>query len=262
MEIIDHSPYPLKEGKMSLLNQIRGTLDFGLSWYPQMQAQAALITSLSRLLGDKYIALNNLTLSDVDVAIPVIIIGPSGLQVLYVTSLGGVYQAKEDSWLVQDAGRGFKVTKPNLMILSLLMGRAVEVFLKRNGFEIEAQTALVCVSPHMFVETIRPAVRVILSDAVEKFIGSFSQNKTTLDQDAVRRAADLLTNPPKADVVSSPADLRPELAPAPLKKRNNFPAAIGKVNFSRKQWAILLVLLALLICLLMTFIAVFVFMQN
>jgi hypothetical protein len=247
---------------MSLLDRLRGSLDFGLSWYPQMQAQAALITSLSRLLGDKYIALNNVILSDVNVAIPVIIIGPAGLQVLYVTGLGGVYRAKEDNWLVQDAGRGFKVTKPNLLKLSLLMGRAVEVFLKRNGFEIEVQTALVCVSPHMFVETIHPAVRVILSDAVEKFIVSFSQNKTILDQDAVRHTADLLTNPPKAEVVSSPADLNQELAPPPVEKRNNFLAPFGKVNFSRKQWAILLVLVVLLICLLMTFIAAFVFMHN
>jgi hypothetical protein len=260
MEIIDHSPYPLKEGKLSLVDRFRGSLDFGLSWYPQMQAQAVLLSSLSRLLSDQYIALNNITLSDVDVAIPVIIIGPTGLQVLYVTSLGGVYRAKEENWLVQDSSRGFKVSKPNLLTRSLLMGRAVEVFLKRNGLEVQVQTALVFVSPHMFVETIRPPVRVILSDAIEKFIVSFSQNRTTLDQDAVRRAADLLTNPIKVEVESAPVDLREELAPPPVKKRNKFLAAFGKVNLSRKQWTIILVLQVLLICLLMTFIAAFIFM--
>lgn len=262
MEIIDHSPYPLKEGKLSLLDRIRGSLDFGLSWYPQMQAQAALITSLSRLLGDKYIALNNITLPDVDVAIPAIVIGPTGLWVLYVTSLGGVYRAKEENWLAQDAGHGFKVAKPNYLTLSVLMGRAVEVFLKRNGVDIQAQTALVCVSPHMFVETIRPAVRVILSDAIEKFIVSFTQGQTVLDPDVVRQAADLLTQPPKPEEGSSPADLRQELAPAPVKKQSNFRGVFGRVNFTRKQWAVIIVLQALLICLLMTFIAAFVYMQN
>lgn len=261
MEIIDHSPYPLKEGKMSLLDRIRGTLDFGLSWYPQMQAQATLVSNLSRLLGDKYIVLNNITLPDVDVAIPVIVIGPVGLQVLYVTNLGGVYRAKEEGWLVQDAGHGFKVTRPNLLMRAALMGRAVEVFLKRNGLETQVQTALVFVSAHMFVESIRPAVRVILSDAVEKFVVSFSQNQPILDPEGVRHAADLLANPSKPEATSSPEDLRQDLAPQPVKKQNNFRSPFGKVNFSRKQWAIIIISQVLLICLVMAFIAAVIFYQ-
>ena len=101
------------------------------------------------------------------------------------------------------------------MTRAMLMGRAVEIFLKRNGLETQVQTALVFVSAHMFVESIRPAVRVILSDAVEKFVVSFAQNQPVLDPDGVRRAADLLTNPVTA-AASSPADLRQELAPQEL----------------------------------------------
>jgi hypothetical protein len=238
---------------MSFLDRIRGSLDYGLSWYAELKAQEAVINSMGKLLGDKYIVLHNITLPDADVTIPLILIGPTGVYILYVTSLGGVYRAKADAWMVQESGRGFKTARPNLLTLTQLMGRGLQVYLKRSGVEIDAQAVLVCVSSDMFVESIRPMVRVILSDAIEKFIASLAQSKTSLEPDTVRRIADLLSNPPKPVDEKKPEEIAP--VEIPEKKKNTFLAAFGKVNFTPRQWFILGILQVLLVCLLITFIA-------
>jgi hypothetical protein len=258
MEIIDHSPYPLKEGKMSLLERIRGSLEYGLSWYAELQAQESIIGSLSQLLGNDYILMHGFSLPDTEINIPLIIVGPSGLHVLYVTALAGVYRAKGDNWLLQESGRGMRNARPNLLARTNLMGRAVEVYLKRNGCDVIVQTALICSNSKMFVESIRSSARVILSDAIEKFVSSWTQDSAGLDAEEVRRVADLLTNPPKpvepAVVEGQPAD--PLAGSKPVKKQSSFEAAIGKVNFTSRQWMLMGILLVLVVCLLVTFILV------
>jgi hypothetical protein len=178
--------------------------------------------------------------------------------VLYVTPLGGVYRAKADAWLIQESGHGFRTARPNLLTFTQLMGRGLQLFLKRNGIEVDAQAVLVCVSSDMFVESIRPVVRVILSDAIEKFIASLAQTKGALDPDAVRRIADLLSTPPQPEEEKKPEETAPVEIPAvavPEKKKNPFLAAFGKVNFTSRQWVILGILQVLLVCFLITFIA-------
>jgi hypothetical protein len=263
MEIIDRSPYPLKEGKMSFMDRMRGSLEYGFSWYAELQAQESILNSLSRLLGNDYIAMHGVTLPETEISIPLMVIGPTGVHVFYVTPLAGVYRAKGDNWLTQESGRGMRNAHPNLLARTQLMGRAVEVYLKRNGCDITVQTALICSSSKMFVESIRPSTRVILSDAIEKFVSSWPQDSTGLDAEGVRRVADLLTNPPKP-VEPTPAEPavvegQPAVTPAgskPVKKQSGFEAAIGKINFTSRQWILMGILLLLVVCVLVTFILV------
>ena len=209
MEIIDHSPYPMQDGKISFMDRVRGTLDYGLGWYGERQAQEAVIASMGKLLSNKFVVLHNFSIPDVDVAIPIILVGPSGVQVMYTTSLGGVYRAKADTWMVQESGRGFKNARPNLLTRAQLMGRSLDIFLKRNGINVDTQATLVCASADMFVESVRPIVRIILSDAIEKFVSSQVQLKETLNDAAVRQVVDVLVNP-----VKSPEESQPDEAAA------------------------------------------------
>jgi hypothetical protein len=263
MEIIDRSPYPLKEGKMSFMDRMRGSLEYGFSWYAELQAQESIITSMSRLLGNDYVAMHRVTLPETDITIPLMAVGPTGLYILYVTPLAGVYRAKGENWLIQESGRGMRNARPNLLARTQLMGRAVEVYLKRNGCNVTVQTALLCSSPKMFVESVRPSTRVILSDAIEKFISSWGQDSASLGAEEVRHITDLLTNPPKPvePVAAEPAVIENQPAVPPLesksvKKRSSIEAAFGKVNFTSRQWIMIGVLVALLVCLLVAFIAI------
>jgi hypothetical protein len=213
-------------------------------------------------LGNDYIALHNITMPETEVNIPLMVIGPTGVYVLYVTPLAGVYRAKGDNWLIQESGRGMRNAHPNLLARSQLMGRAVEVFLKRNGCDVTVQTALLCSSSKMFVESIRPSTRVIMSDAIEKFITSWAQENANLNADVVHQIADLLTTQPKpvAPAVVEPvaAEGQPIVQPA-ASKPSGFEAAFGKINFTTRQWILMGVLLALLVCVLLTFIAIVLF---
>ena len=265
MEIIDRSPYPLKEGKMSFMERVRGSLEYGLSWYAELQAQDSIITRLSQMLGNDYVVMHGVTLPDAEITIPLMVVGRTGLYILYVTPLTGVYRAKGENWLTQESGRGMRNAHPNLLNRTLLMGRAVEVFLNRNGCSVKPQTALICSSPKMFVESIRPSARVILSDALDNYVASWTPDSATLSEEDVHHVAELLTNPPKPvePILAEPVALdgQSPVLPTPVRKQSGLDAAIGKINFTSRQWILMGILLALVICLLVAFIAVVLFVK-
>jgi len=171
--------------------------------------------------------------------------------------------------LIQDAGRGMRNARPNLLARTQLTGRAVEVFLKRNKCDITVQTALLCASPKMFVDSIRrPSVRVILSDAIEKYVASWPEDSAGLSGEEVHHIANLLLGQPEPTqpIVVEPAVVEPveeegqltdsSVAAKPIKKQSDFDAIFGKINFTTRQWSIIGVLVAMLVCVLVTFIAI------
>ncbi len=51
-----------------------------------------------------------------------VLVGPTGIQVIYASALKGVYRAKNDTWSVMDnRSHRFKPAQPNLIARTLLM---------------------------------------------------------------------------------------------------------------------------------------------
>jgi len=210
MQIIDRSPIRSTAAGLSTMDRIRSVLKLGFSGTEELQAQAQIIELFNRYFDDKFILLRNRVLPDLDIPIPIILACPVGVLLLYVTPLKGIYRARADTWSVVDSRRHFKPARPNLLNRTILMARAVQVYLERQGMPgIDVEPVLLCTDPGIHVETIRPSVRVVMIDALDRFIAGLQQGQITLTGPEVEMIVERLLKPPAPDEKPAPQPAPP-----------------------------------------------------
>lgn len=249
MKIIDRTPFVDEYGGMSFSDRIKAGMQFGFGWMKELKAQQALVARLKRTLSDRFTLLMNTTLPDLEVPVPIILIGPPGITIIYVTPLRGVYRARGDQWLEVTADRQNRRAKPNLITRTALFAGAIRVFVEKNNFQsLPVEGVLVCSDPGMYVESTRPVTRVVLSDAIDMFINGFNQTQAVVSYETTSQLVQAIT---------TPAAPSAELAAAPSAKAR--PAATASANkLSSRQWIVLGVMAALLVCALIAFLVLLV----
>ncbi len=200
MKVIDKTPLQNEKGEIGPLQRLQGTLEYGLSWYAEMEAQKTVVAQLDQVLEKGFTLIRNVTLGKSTIIEPLILLGPPGVYVLYVTPRSGLYEAKGDQWNVIKSGHSYPASV-NLMSRVARLARAVQVFLERQGVTLPGpvEPVLVASSPAMHIDSLRPMVRVVLSDAVRQFAGSLLQARPVLKAEVVYDLADRIITPrPKA----------------------------------------------------------------
>src|SRR5450759_4626018 len=134
MKIIDQTPFFNNEtGEISFLDRGKAMLKYGASWFKEVEAQKQVLTVLDNVLDRNYTLLRNVSPPGLETSFHFILVGPAGVFVMYVTPLTGIFRAKGDQWGTI-SGNAFKNEKPNLMTRTERMARAVQVFLRRQGY--------------------------------------------------------------------------------------------------------------------------------
>jgi hypothetical protein len=242
MKVLDYSPIPFETGKISIQDRLQGIMKFGFSWVSEMKSQEVVQNTLGRLLDNSYTFIKNLTLPEAEVQIPLILVGPHGLSVLYNSSIRGVYRAKEDDWsAIDNRSRSFKPAKPNLVMRTKLMSRAVESHLVDAGYNVDIESVLVFTNPGVHVDSHRPSVRVLLFDALEQFGARLGQSRPVLAPEDTRAIINALTVQPKTeDELSSSSEPRASVAEvADTKFSQALQPLQRRMNFSKRQWILL-----------------------
>ena len=212
MKIIDKTPLQNEKGEISGLQRLQGTIEFGLNWYPEVQAQKIVVAQLESVLEKGFTLIRNLTLHNSQIVVPLILIGVPGVYVIRVTPLSGLYEAKGDQWNIIKNGRSYPEAI-NLLGLTARLARALQVFIERQGVVLPGpvEAVLMATNPGMHIETLRPTVRVVLSDGVKQFASSLLQARPVLKTELVYDLADRIISPrPKASTQTS--SQTPELA--------------------------------------------------
>ncbi|MDP2994321.1 MAG: hypothetical protein Q8N46_04270 [Anaerolineales bacterium] len=284
MKIIDQTPFFNNEtGEISLLDRGKALMKYGAGWIKEVEGQKQVITVLGKVLDRNYTLLRNVTPPVLEASFPFILVGPAGVFVMYVTPLTGMFRAKGDQWGTI-TGNTFKNEKPNLLTRTERMARAIQVFLHRQGYsEITTVDAiLLCSDPSVHVDSIRPIIRVVMRDALERFAISIMQARVVLSPESVQDVIERILNPPKpappqpAETLAAagpetlvsaqveepyvPAFALPESqAPAWSNEPASLPIAGTEARsqvprrkgLNKKQWAFLIVMLVIW-CLLIT----------
>ena len=210
MKVIDKTPLQNDKGQIGPLQRLQGTLEHGFQWYPELEAQQAVMAQLERVLEKGFTLLRNVTLGRSSITEPLILVGPPGVYVLYVTPLSGLYEARGDQWNEVRSGRSYPAGS-NLMQRVARMARALQVFLERQGMTLPGpvEPVLVASSPAMHIDSVRPMARIVLSDAVRQFAASLVQARPILRPDQVSEIADrILTPRPKPAAGPEPDELK------------------------------------------------------
>jgi hypothetical protein len=232
MKIIDKTLSQNEDGKIGLVPRLLGTLQHGMAWYPELEAQKAVVAQLDHVLEKGYTLIRNFTLVKSQITEPLILIGPPGIYVIYVTHLSGFYEAKGDQWNVVIGGRA-SPAPVNLLFRVARLARALQVYLNRQGASLPGavEPVLVASSPAMHIDSLRPVARVVLSDAVRQWAASLLQARPVLRPEQVFDFADRIITPRSQDTPSQaeleatpPAVAQPVAGEAPSRARAIFRA--------------------------------------
>ena len=212
MKIIDQTPFFSAEGKIGVVDKAKATMKFGAAWIQETQAQAAILPLLDRGLEKKYTLLRNVKLAGLEIIIPLILVGPTGVYAMYVTGLRGMYRAKGDQWGTI-SGDDLKPASVNLLTRTARMARAVQVYFQRQGHELPlmVEAVLLCADPGMHVDSVRPIIRVVQYDAIDRFALTVSQARAVIDSMTIQDIVDRILNPkPAAAAQATPPPPAPE----------------------------------------------------
>ncbi len=224
MRVIDKTPLQNDKGEIGLLERLQGTLKYGFSWYSDLEAQKAIIAQLDRVIEKSFVLIRNLTLPGSEIVVPIILVGVSGVYVIHVTPLTGVYEARGDQWGTNNNGR-FTPAPINLMTRVAQWAKVLQKYLDRQGITLPSpiEPVLIASSPAMQIESTRPLVRVVMSDAVNIFATSLLQARPVMRSDLVYDLADRIVDPrpktaqppqPAAPVQTPQAEAQPAQAPS------------------------------------------------
>ena len=214
MKIINKTPLEDQKGEISFSARIQGTLKYGLSWFSDMEAQKFVIALLNRTLEKGYVLIRNFTLPGSDIVIPIILIGPFGIQVILTTKVKGFFEAKGDQWNTKDINGRSQPAGINLIGRVSQYARVLQKYLQFQKIENPGQIEPVLIStdPGAHIESMRPVARVVQSDAIKQFAASLSQARPVLRSEQVYELAEHIVNPlpPEAKVSLQPKPPRME----------------------------------------------------
>ncbi|HEX9681026.1 MAG TPA: hypothetical protein VGA32_06200 [Anaerolineales bacterium] len=218
MNLVERSEFRSEDGSISLEQRLQATLKFGLNWYADMQGQDFVTQRLKRSLGKEYVLIRNLTLPGTPMVLPLIVLGPQGVQVLLATSARGVFRAKDNEWLSFDArARVFRRSHPNLQAEVTAHAHGLFEFFKQRGYTLpEVEAVLVFANPRTHVDVARPGVRIVLADAIDHFAANLLQFPPIMSKgDVDLLISALLEPPPTAPPVEEAKAAPPRPAPPP-----------------------------------------------
>ena len=216
MKIIDKTPLLNEKGELGLSQRVQAMFQYGFNWLNELQAQKAIISYLDKQLDKGYTLFRNYTLGKSGITVPIILLGPAGIQVIQVAYMRGRFEAKGEAWNME-AGEGYKPAPVNLIQQTLRMTRAVKAFIERQGSRVpvEIEPVLIAGDPGMHIENVRPAVRVLMIDGVRSYVSSLAVAQPVLTPEKVYELVDRLANPhPPRKASPSAATRAPEPSPA------------------------------------------------
>ena len=212
MKILDKTPFQNASGQIDLWGRIQGTLRYGPNWYAEVMAQRPVVAQLDRLLEKGFVLIRNFTLPGSEVMVPLMLVGPQGVSVLYVTHIKGRYEAKGDQWNRLDNGRSIPAPV-NLLNRVVRLARATQVYFDRQKITLISivEPILIGADPGLHIESLRPVARVVMSDAIKQFASGLLQGRPSLRPDQVYDLAERIVTPrkPEQDQQAEPFPIPP-----------------------------------------------------
>lgn len=231
MKIIDKTPLVNENGELGVTQRAQGMLKYGFRWPAELEAQKAIIAFFDKQLEKGYTLIRNLPLGASGITVPLILLGPAGIYVIHVSYLRGRYEAHANNWN-EASGDGYKPASVNLVERTMRMARAVKAFIERQGVRVpvDPEPVLIAGNPGLHIESVRPAIKVVMIDGVRSFVSNLTGAIPVLTPEAVHEFTERLVNPRPAK--KEPAS-RPATAQSATSDVKTQPPQRGEVSRAR-----------------------------
>jgi hypothetical protein len=197
MKVIERSDLREEDGTISLANRIKGSLNFGMDWYDNMQQQVEICARMSKTLNHEHTMIRNVIIPGTKLIIPMILLSPQGVRIIVPNSIRGSYRAKGDEWQKFDSrGRRFKRARPNPMDDIRLMADVLLRSIQDRGYGLPSiEPVLIFTQVNAHIDQVSPSVRIVQVDAIDHFAASLLKIEPIMDQDDIRAITDAIVNP-------------------------------------------------------------------
>lgn len=231
MKIIDKTPLLDQKGQLSFMARVQGSLKYGMNWAAELEAQRMIIAQLGRVLEKGFVLIRNFTLPNSEIVIPLTLVGPGGVTVIYVSTEKGYFEAKGDQWSTVVNGRP-QPARVNPLYRVTRFAQAVQVYVNRHKVTLPAMVdaVLIMADPGAHVDTLRPIARVVMSDAVKQYANTLLQAQPALRSDMVYDLADRIIEP-------RPPQESPPPSPPPQAPLQETPASRAQAIFNATEQA-------------------------
>lgn len=194
MKLFERSPFSGENRSISFGDRIKGIWRFGLSWDRDLQAQNLLIGQLKKALDNKFILIHHMTLPNLPMPIPIILIGPPGVKTIYASAVKGVFRAKGENWFSLDApNKKYVAVSPNLVKRAFLMSQAVQDYLSHRKILLPGvEPVLFFSQPGLHVESVQPITRLVQLDEIDRFVTTILQSPVIMSSSDGQVIADVL----------------------------------------------------------------------
>jgi hypothetical protein len=233
MKIIDKTPLLNEKGELGIVQRIQGMFEYGFRWPVELQTQKTIITYFDRQLEKGYTLIRNYTLGRSGITVPIILLGPTGIYVIQIANLRGRYEVKNDQWNVE-SGESYKPAPVNLVQQTMRMAKALRSFIARQGTKIpiEIEPVLIAGDPGLHIESVRPAIKVMMIDGIKAFVSNLATGQPVMSSENVYELTERIINPhpPKPKVLPAPV---PTPAPEPRASWEDEPQSPQEVSRAR-----------------------------
>lgn len=207
MRVIDKTPLQDEQGNISIVSRVQGTLQYGLNWYSELEAQKRVIGQLDRMVDKSCVLIRNFTLPGSEIVIPMILIGPGSLSVILATPVKGHFEAKGAEWNTISGNGMSTPAGRNLIDLIVKLSRAFQKYLQIQNIHtpVQVESVLIASDPGAQIDSVRPLVRVLRSDAVASFASAVNQARPILRTDSIMALAERILSPKPPEQLAAEA---------------------------------------------------------
>ena len=258
MRLIEPTQKPQKQ------DQLQKVLDQFKKWLPIGKSgggpDEAILDQFIRGLDNRYIMLRNLQLEKMGQVFPPILVGPAGLAVLNISNEKGFFRIRENSWWkMNKSSHRYDPAKPNLVKQSQEYAQKLGSILDVHGkSHPEVTPLLILANPGVHIESSNPAIRIVLVDGIDNLISTLLNSEEIVPPNTINTLADslaVMADPEKAIPMGEGEDFfgkdlyvpekkaPPKMPSISLPSDMPLPEVDKKLQFSKKQWIILGVLL-------------------
>jgi hypothetical protein len=196
MKTIDLSLQPSDSGTNPILSFLNNLFPEGKQKQSDLDAQDEVTIRLERALEDDFTLIRDIKLPGLGTPIPMALVGPPGVFVLYASAVKGTFRARGDSWLKLDSSGNMRNATPNLPNRTRLYAEAIRKFLAQKGYPtVEIEPVLLFSQPEAFVENIKAPIRMVMCDGMESYSGSLRLLNPTFSPEEQIEVIRWLSNP-------------------------------------------------------------------
>lgn len=180
LKILNLAPFAqAQSAEIPWLQRLQGALRYGWRWFREYPAQERLAQILQEHLDRHFLLVLNALLPGSSTPLPPLLMGPSGLHVLYPTLLKGDFRVKQNRLYIYDTGKQrFRPYRPDL-VQELLAWRdqLQDFFAQAVATPPTIEARLVFLDPGTYVDSVDADIPPLMVDGLPRYLEQLSRRR-------------------------------------------------------------------------------------